>query len=212
MGIAERREREKSGRRRTILNAAKRMIGRSGVEGTSMDHLAEAVELNKATLYLYFANKDDLVDAIVYEGLVLLEKKYAEIDQRSTSGLEKVVSLLRTTFAFYKQYPVYFSTMNHQERRDMHSRLETPYATKGNEISARIFEIVARGLRQGMADGSIRDEIDIPVFLTLMFAHTYGVMHMIHAKEDVYKDVLHLDSSAIEKSASEIIAHYLRRS
>jgi TetR/AcrR family transcriptional regulator len=211
VGIAERKERERNLRVNTILSSAKRMIGRSGVEGMSMDRLADAVELNKATLYLYFKNKDDIIDAIVYEALVLLEKKFQEVDLGSASGLERVLHLVRATFTFYKEHPVYFHAMNHRERREVHARLETPYATRGDEISARIFETIAQRLRQGIEDGTIRKEIDIPLFLILMFAHVYGIMHTIYAKEDVYKDVLHLDSLTIEESALDIIEHYLRK-
>ncbi len=211
MGIAERRERERQNRRKAIVTAAKRLIVRSGVEGMSMDQLARAVELNKATLYLYFESKADLIDAIAYEGLVLLEKELQEIEGSSKSGLDKVLTLARTTLAFYKQHPVYFHAMNHQERRGMRARQEAPLALKGDELSLRIFEIVANGLRQGIEEGSIREEIDIPMFPILLFSHTYGFMHTLYAKPDVYKDVLNLDPERIERSASEIIEHYLRR-
>jgi AcrR family transcriptional regulator len=210
MGVAERKEREKRSRRQSILKSAKKIILKSGVEGMSMNQLAEATELNKATLYLYFSNKDDLIDAIVYEGLRVLEKDFEEADQQSSSGLEKVLNLIQTTFAFYKRYPVYFYTMNHQERRKVNERLETHFSKKGNEIASRLFEKIAEGLNQGIGEGSIRKEIDINTFLILQFAQIYGVMHTIYNKEDVYQDVLGLDSEVIEKSALEIIEYYLK--
>ena len=210
MGIAERRVREKNQRRSAILKAAKRLILKHGVEGMSMNQLAEATELNKATLYLYFNDKDDLIDAVVYDGLVLLEKESNKADRHALSGFEKVSHLVRSTFAFYKQYPVYFYAMNHQERRRETERLETPFAAKGNETASRIFEKIAEGLRQGIEEGSIRKEIDINVFLVLLYAQMYGVMHTIYSKEDVYRDVFGVDSAIIEKSALETIEYYLK--
>ena len=209
MGITERRQREKERRRSSILSAAKRLVLKHGVEGMSMNQLADATELNKATLYLYFSDKDDLIDAVVYDGLVLLEKNYEAIDRETLSGLENVLNLARITFAFYKDFPVYFYTLNHQERRRVTERLETPFAAKGNEIASGIFERVAAEVRRGIEDGSIRKEIDVNVFLILFYAQTYGVTHTIYSKEDVYKDVLGLDSSIIEASALEIIEYYL---
>ena len=210
MGIAERKLREKTQRRSAILKSAKRLISKHGVEGMSMNQLADSTELNKATLYLYFSDKDDLIDAIVYEGLVLLESQYEEMGRGSLSGLERVLDLARITFAFYKEHPVYFYTLNHQERRKARERLGTSIAEKGNEVASRVFKRITEKLRQGIEDGSIRKEIDNNVFLVLFYAQIYGVMHFMYSKEDVYKDVLGLDSSIIEKSALETIEYYLK--
>lgn len=210
MGIAERKHRERLQRRDAILQAAKRLISKNGVEGMSMNQLADATELNKATLYLYFSDKDDLIDAVVYEGLVLLEIKYEEMDRSALSGLQAVLNLARITFAFYKEHPVYFYTLNHQERRRTSERLGTSFAEKGNEIASRVFDKIAEAVHQGGEDGSIRKEIDVNAFLILFYAHTYGVTHTIYSKEDVYKDVLGLDPSVIEESALEAIEYYLK--
>jgi AcrR family transcriptional regulator len=182
-----------------------------GVEGMSMNQLAGATELNKATLYLYFGDKDDLVDAIVYEGLVLLEKEFQKADQGRLSGLEEVLDLVGATFDFYKRYPVYFYTLNHQERRKVTERVETPFAEKGNEVASRIFGRMADAVRRGIGDGSVREGIDVDRFLVILYAHMYGVTHTVYSKEDVYRDVFGLDSDAVEASALELVAYYLKR-
>ena len=175
-----------------------------------MNQLAEATELNKATLYLYFEDKDDLVDAVVHEGLVLLEKEHLESDRPALSGFDKVVNLFRATFAFYKKQPVYFYALNHQERRKPADRRNTPFAAKGDEVAARIFDRIADGLRQGIKEGSIRQGIDINMFVVLLYAQMYGITHTIYSKEDIYKDVFDLDPVAIEKAALEIMEYYLK--
>ena len=210
MGITERRSREKDRRRNSILKAAKSLIARHGVEGMSMNQLAESTELNKATLYLYFEDKDDLVDAVVHEGLVLLEKEHQEADRPALSGFDKVTNLVRTTFAFYKKHRVHFYALNHQERRKAADRRDTPFAAKGDEVAVRIFHRIAEGLRRGIKEGSIRQGIDVNMFIVLLYAQMYGVTHTIYAKEDIYKDVFNLDPAAIEKSAVEIIEYYLK--
>ncbi len=210
LGIPERRSREKAGRRNAILKAAKSLIGRYGVEGMSMNQLAESTELNKATLYLYFEDKDDLVDAVVYEGLVFLEKEHQEADRPALSGFDKVTNLVRTTFAFYKKQPAYFYALNHQERRKAADRRDTPFAAKGDEVAARIFDRIAAGLRQGIKEGSIRQGIDVNMFMVLLYAQVYGVTHTIYAKEDIYRDVFNLDPADIEKTALEILEYYLK--
>jgi len=209
MTISDRKEREKRLRRQTILKFAKKIITRFGVEEMSMNQLAEATELNKATLYLYFANKDDLIDAIVYEGLQVLETRLQESDSRSKTGLERVLNQVHSIFNFYREHPVYFHTFNHQERRPQGLRKRGPFAEKGNEIASKVLGKTAIALKLGIEQGSIRKDIDINVFLILMFAQIYGVMHTIHTKEDVYEDLLVLDTVTIEQSTIAFLRYYL---
>jgi len=70
---------------------------------------------------------------------------------------------------------------------------------KGNETASRVFERIAEAARQGVEEESIRKGIDINVFLVLLYAQMYGVMHTIYSKEDIYKDVLGLDSAIIQR-------------
>ena len=64
MGISERREREKTERRRAILNCARELILSQGIQRVSMDDIARKAELSKATVYLYFSSKEILFNEI----------------------------------------------------------------------------------------------------------------------------------------------------
>jgi len=57
------------GKREAILSAARELFMGHGYAGTSMDSLANAANVSKATLYSHFADKDTLYRAIV-EGKV----------------------------------------------------------------------------------------------------------------------------------------------
>lgn len=60
MGIQERKKREKEGRRRQILSAAKLLFSNRGFHQTTMEEIANEAELSPGTLYLYFKSKDEL--------------------------------------------------------------------------------------------------------------------------------------------------------
>ena len=49
-------------RRETIQHAAQRVIARRGLAGASMAAIAEEAGVAKGTLYLYFKDRDDLID------------------------------------------------------------------------------------------------------------------------------------------------------
>jgi len=60
MGIKERREHKKSRIRENILNAARELFVKDGFDGISMRRVAEKVEYSPTTIYLHFANKEEL--------------------------------------------------------------------------------------------------------------------------------------------------------
>jgi len=67
MGISERREKEKTERRKAILSCAKELIHLKGIERVSMEEIARKAELSKATVYLYFSSKEVLLNEICEE-------------------------------------------------------------------------------------------------------------------------------------------------
>ena len=60
VSIKDRREREKEQRRNDILKAAEKLFLSREYDDVSMNDIAQEVELSKATIYLYFENKEEL--------------------------------------------------------------------------------------------------------------------------------------------------------
>ena len=83
--LAERKQREKEQRREHILRAAERLFFSRSYDDVSMDEIATEAELSKATLYLYFKDKESLFFAVVNRGIKILcsiikEEKKHEAD------------------------------------------------------------------------------------------------------------------------------------
>jgi AcrR family transcriptional regulator len=78
---APRRERRKESRPSELLAAALELFVERGYAATRLDDIAARAGVSKGTLYLYFANKEELFKALVRENIVsLLERFRAEID------------------------------------------------------------------------------------------------------------------------------------
>ncbi|MGB7762669.1 MAG: TetR/AcrR family transcriptional regulator [Bryobacteraceae bacterium] len=67
MGVVERRAREKEALRAKILEATSRLMVKEGFESVSIRRIAEQIEYSPATIYLYFKDKAELIDAICQE-------------------------------------------------------------------------------------------------------------------------------------------------
>ena len=72
-----------------------------------MDEIAREVELNKATLYLYFKNKETIFATIVLRGIHILREKYMECMEKKVPGIVKVALMGQAYHQFSQEYPDY---------------------------------------------------------------------------------------------------------
>jgi AcrR family transcriptional regulator len=110
MGIAERKEREKTEMRDRIVEAATLMFLEDGYEKTSIRNIADKIEYSPATIYLYFKDKDELFFAIHNIGFQLLLKEMEKL-----SKIKNPLKRLRETGVIYIEFalknPEYYDLM-----------------------------------------------------------------------------------------------------
>jgi AcrR family transcriptional regulator len=152
-------EKEREQRRTYILNTAETLFYAKSFAGVSMEEIAKVVGLNKATLYLYFENKDHLLFAIILRRMKELIARYEDCMHQGISGREKTRLLGTTFFAFARENPDYYRTVC--------AVGPGIFKDSDNPVVKRIFELLELqlgmlrdALREGMADGSVRDDLD----------------------------------------------------
>ncbi|MFM0739757.1 TetR/AcrR family transcriptional regulator [Paraburkholderia xenovorans] len=79
MGIPERKNRQKQALRERILDAARRIVMREGFAALSMRKIADAIEYSPATLYLHFASRDEIAQALCAEGYAQLLETFVPL-------------------------------------------------------------------------------------------------------------------------------------
>lgn len=68
MGIQERRERERAAVRQQIVDAAEKIAADKGWDAVTIRAVAGAIEYSPALIYEYFANKDEILFAVMRQG------------------------------------------------------------------------------------------------------------------------------------------------
>jgi AcrR family transcriptional regulator len=197
MGISERKIREKEQRRKEILDTAERLFFSHGYEDVSMDGIAREVELNKATLYLYFENKEALFAAIVLRGIGILEKKYIECMEKQVPGIIKVTQMGEAYYRFSQEQPDYLRLI-HFYGSERFSK-ENPYTAEIGRGYGTCRRILQDAVREGIGDGTIRDDIDpflISMYLMISFM---GILSM----EDKWKRVIEAKGFSDEQYSRE---------
>ena len=146
--------------RQRILRAAEKLFDERGIDGTTMAELISASELRASTMYQYFSNKDEIVWAILGEVMEQSAARAKKSVEGATSGLDQISALL--------QYMADELT-NNQARIRFMAQFDAMYArdwpverllTLEGQFHDRGFKAFRTLVRQGIADGSLRPDLD----------------------------------------------------
>jgi len=197
MGIADRRQREKEQRKTEIIDAAERLFFSRNYEEVTMDEIARGVELNKATLYLYFSSKEELFATIVLRGIEILKEKYTAVMVQPAPGIVKVVLMGQAYYGFALEYPDYLRLI-HFYGSERFSR-ENPYTAEIGKGYGTCRSILRDAIQKGIGDGTIRADLD--PFMTSMYLMIsfMGILSM----EDKWKQVIGAEGFSYEQFTSE---------
>lgn len=144
-------ERAPERRRRALLDSAILEFSTHGIGGARVDRIAERANTNKAMLYHYFGNKDDLY-------LAALQHLYAGI-RNAENALEldlsdpeaALAALVAFTFRYYLDHPAFVRMINTENLHGAsHLRAAGDMAALNRSIVEKIKAILDRGVAMGL--------------------------------------------------------------
>jgi AcrR family transcriptional regulator len=188
MGIAERRERDKQRRRADIIEAAERVFFSGGIAAATMDDVAEAAEVSKGTLYLYFKSKEDLHHAVVLRGMAILQRMFEEAVDSRKRGLEKIEAIGQAYFQFSRDYPDYFNALLQFESSSAEACAESGYAEECARQSNRTFAICTAAVQAGVDDGTIRADVDPTHIAVTLYGLSTGLLQVLSLKKHMIQE------------------------
>ncbi len=154
--------------RGSILAAAERLFAEKGTEKTTMDDIAREAEYSKATLYVYFQSKEEIINAILLSGMVLLKKKIHEAIESHSDWFQAYDAVCLAIVRFYDENPTAYDAATGA----------MPLAREGEEpqkgvadilrVNREIDEEMAAFLIRGAAEGAVRSQLP-PVETVLLF-------------------------------------------
>jgi AcrR family transcriptional regulator len=94
-----RRQQRDAGRdlkREAVLRVAVEFFNDKGFHATSLDDVADALNVTKPTIYHYFSSKDDILLACVRRGVESIRQAGAAVEERGGSGIERLKAHMRS--------------------------------------------------------------------------------------------------------------------
>jgi AcrR family transcriptional regulator len=125
-----------------ILEAAAVVFFRHGV-GTSMDEVADAAGVGRATVYRYFPNRDALLRALATHALEDTATRLEEAEIDVVPVAEGVARAARALVAAWSQYAFLAEEAEHVEQAQVEDRIGRPLRSL---------------FRRGIADGTLRGD------------------------------------------------------
>lgn len=103
--MPDERESRKERKRQSLLAAAYGLFTEKGVAKTSVDEIVRRANVAKGTFYLYFQDKDHLLQQLVYDiSARVLEEAYAWLEERRTPDfVENVLLMLDYIIEYFKR-------------------------------------------------------------------------------------------------------------
>ncbi len=210
MGTAERKGREKEQRRRAILKAARKIFFEKGLPAAAMDEIADAAELSKGTLYLYFKSKEDLYVSLLEEGLAILRRMFEEVEARPLPADEALRQIGFTYYDFFKQYPDYFKILMFADARELHSQVSEEVLQCSEQRSLACLEVVARVFARGVAEGVFRKDL-LPIEVAIMlWGISNGMIGLIANKAEHFMHDHKINLEALMAKSWELTLNSLR--
>jgi TetR/AcrR family fatty acid metabolism transcriptional regulator len=183
---------------REILEAARRVMARYGMQGTTVDRVAEEAKVAKGTIYLYFQSKDELVHAAVLEGLREMVAETVRSDDPSMPPLDRIRNLIRAQYRIQASNQDFLKTLIIGNSLDI--EVESQAGRDFMRVYAGHLDFVASVLQDAIERGAIRP-ID---------SHFAAFMLGELITGSLRRRLLKLASTPLEADADAVVELFLR--
>ncbi|MDH6305630.1 AcrR family transcriptional regulator [Parabacteroides sp. PF5-5] len=140
-----------------LVDVARQLFARMGVDNTTMNDIAQASQKGRRTLYTYFKSKKDIYQAVVESELNKLYEMLLEVAEKDLPADEKLMTFLYTRLSAVKSIVFRNGTLRANFFRDIW-RVEKVR----KEFDLREMEIIKGILNSGVETGIFQmPDIDI---------------------------------------------------
>ena len=108
MGLLERREKEKDGRRMLILKSARSLFLAKGFKNVTVDKIAKVSELGKGSIYLYFSSKEEIYAQILLHDINKFQRQAFNLFDKRKSATDSLFEFSLAYADFFLNDPELF--------------------------------------------------------------------------------------------------------
>jgi TetR/AcrR family transcriptional regulator len=205
MGIVERKEREKEHRKEEILDAAQKVFFEKGLATATMDEIAEAAELSKGTLYLYYKSKEDMYLAVMMRGMDVLYKIYEPIVASEDSTIQKLVKFGVTYKDFFHSHRSFFRMFYFLQAPQFHKQVSEEMRQACSVESRRMWDLLIGLLRGGMEEGAFRSDLNPVEVAIILWSSATALLLRLDSEGETWKERMNIDLEHVLEISNKLL-------
>jgi len=193
VGIIERKEREKEHRKEEILDAAQKVFFEKGLNTATMDEIAEAAELSKGTLYLYYKSKEDIYLAVMMRGMDKLYGRLEPIVATDDSTIKKIVKFGESYKEYFHSDRKFFRMFHFLQAPQFHKQVSDEMKQACDMESKKMWDLFIGLLRHGMEEGKLRSDLNPVEVAIILWSSATALLLRLDSEGEAWKEQLNID-------------------
>ena len=139
-----------------IIKEARSLFFRLGIRSVTMDDIAAQVGMSKKTLYQHFADKDELVDDLVFGEIGVMQNETMECANSSSNAIEEI-------FISMDMANKHFTKMNPMLLFDLHKFHFKSFQKFMDHKNTFLIKVITDNLKRGIEEGLYRADTRVDI-------------------------------------------------
>ena len=191
--MGRRKKEEPCVHRMRIAKAAEDLFEKKGITATTMSEIANAAGYSKATLYVYFKNKEEVVGYLVLNSMKKLKDYLSsalEKGKENSDFKERFFALCKSMVLYQQEYPCYFSMVSDYINIDFENSDCEESARETFLVGEEINSILLSFLESGIDAGAFREQKNPKATLFSIWGMLSGLIELsVNKNEYISREI-----------------------
>lgn len=181
------------GHQNKILEGAKELFFMYGLKRVTVDDICRHIGMSKKTVYVFFKNKEELIECLLVKNLSENKKEFEQIFKKSNNSIQEIILLM-------EHLAEMFSEINPHVFYDLQKYHPVVWKQFKEFKENFLFQMIVGNLEKGIQEGLYRPTIKKEILARLRIEETEMALNPLLFHKDKYK---------IAEIQIELLDHYL---
>ena len=205
--MGRRKKEPRSVHREHIVSAASALFMEKGIAATSMDDIAKSAGYSKATLYVYFENKEEIVGILVLNSMKKLYDYISSALTQQETTEARYQFICHGLVQYQEEFPFYFKMVLDKINIDFENQDYLPEEKETYQIGEEINDKIKDFLLSGMEKGDLRDDLEIMPVIFNFWGMLSGIIQLAANKEEYIKQSMGLSKNQFLEYGFSLVYH-----